>query len=135
MCVPSDENDRELNIANVIKDKVPDKTGKVILTEEDLHKLEQLEGATDGKTRTIRKNTTRQQALQFNAPIGTDLWKDLDHLNIHENTAEDQSRQFNYAQTMDVYHDQMARIPKPLDYRLIAVLLAAIAALYIVYGK
>lgn len=88
-----------------------------------------------GTKRTIENNTTRHQALQFNAPIGTDLWRDLDQLTIRDNLAEDQSRQFNYAQTMDVYHDQMARVPKPLDSRFIAILVAVVTALYILYGK
>ena len=142
-----------LNIAKVVKDKIPNGNvpafpvrskankkpdeGKVIMNQEDIDNLAQLAEARNGRKITIQNNTTRDRALQFNAPIGTDLWKDIDELDISFNTAENQSRQFNYAQTMDVYLDQMAKVPKPLDSSFLAVLVAvvALAALYIFGGK
>lgn len=126
---------RELAIAGLIKHKTCDGNGNVTLDQEELSKLAEMSGTVDGRMAAIQNNTTRDQALQFNAPIGTDLWKDLAQLDIHHNLAEGQSRQFNYAQTMDVYHDQMARILPPPDYRFYAILVAAIAALYIIYGR
>ena len=105
------------------------------MNQSDLDNLARSAKAKNGRKITVQKNITRDLALQFNAPIGTDLWKDINELSIEFNEAEDQSRQFNYAQTMDVYLDQMAKGPKPLDYSLFAILVAIVAVLYILYGK
>ena len=109
--------------------------GNVTLNQEELNELAQLPKSVERRAITIRNNITRDQALQINAPIGSDLWKNLSKLDIFENVAEGNSRQFNYAQNMDVYRNQMAMIPRPLDFRFFAVLIAAVAALYIIYSN
>jgi hypothetical protein len=47
--------------------------------------------------RIIKDNSTRDQALQINAPLETDPWQDLASLTIQGNVAENQSLQVNYA--------------------------------------
>ncbi|KAI4690375.1 hypothetical protein J4E81_007528 [Alternaria sp. BMP 2799] len=47
--------------------------------------------------RIIVDNSTHDQALQINAPLETDPWKDLASLTIRGNVAANQSLQVNYA--------------------------------------
>jgi hypothetical protein len=53
--------------------------------------------------RIITRNTARNQALQINAAVIEDLWKDVNHLKIHDNVAEDESTQVNYAMNREVF--------------------------------
>jgi hypothetical protein len=53
--------------------------------------------------RIITRNTARNQALQINAAVIEDLWKDVNHLRIHDNVAEDESMQVNYAMTREAF--------------------------------
>lgn len=53
--------------------------------------------------RIITRNTARNQALQINAAVIEDLWKDVNHLKIHDNVAEDESMQVNYAMTREAF--------------------------------
>jgi hypothetical protein len=47
--------------------------------------------------RIITRNTVRNQALQINAALEKDMWKEINRLTIQDNVAEDQSLQVNYA--------------------------------------
>ncbi|KAI9710700.1 MAG: hypothetical protein M1820_002533 [Bogoriella megaspora] len=48
------------------------------------------------RQRINRKNTTGKGALMINAPIGDDLWSDMDIVVNEENTAHEDSKMFNY---------------------------------------
>ncbi len=63
-----------------------------------------------GTERTIKNNITRHQAMQFNAPIGTDLWKDLDQLEIRDNQAEDRVQQQKELDGKNRVNDKSASI-------------------------
>ena len=53
--------------------------------------------------RIITRNIARNQALQINAALEEDLWKNVNRLKIHDNVAEDQSLQVNYAMTREMF--------------------------------
>ncbi|CAO2651615.1 Nn.00g041850.m01.CDS01 [Neocucurbitaria sp. VM-36] len=109
-----------LRIARLLKGRRPSNDGTVPLTLADLRSLssgendnndddedssdETLVDDSDSpqreiplKTeRIILRNTARQQALQINAALGEDIWKELNRLVIKDNVAEDQAVQVNY---------------------------------------
>jgi hypothetical protein len=95
--------------------------GTVPITEKDLRSLSKEEGdessedetlVDDAETsprdlpirteRIILRNTARDQAAQVNAPIETDIWKDVDRLVIKDNVAEGQALQLNYGTTLAI---------------------------------
>ena len=53
--------------------------------------------------RIIMKNLTRNQALQINAALGEDIWKEMDRLVIKDNVAEHESIQVNHATSLEVF--------------------------------
>ncbi|KAI4948169.1 hypothetical protein J4E91_006163 [Alternaria rosae] len=107
-----------LKIAQLLKGRRPSNDGFVPLTLADLKALDK-EVHGDGEDsedetlvddletsprqvpvkieRIIVDNSTHNQALQINAPLETDPWKDLPSLTIRGNVAADQSLQVNYA--------------------------------------
>ncbi|CAN9099851.1 unnamed protein product [Alternaria alternata] len=113
-----------LKIAKLLKGRRPSNDGTVPLTLADLKALNNEangEGEDSGdetlvddsetsprdlpvKTeRIITRNIARNQALQINAAVIEDLWKDVNHLKIHDNVAEDESTQVNYAMNREVF--------------------------------
>ncbi|KAH8645270.1 hypothetical protein IG631_02734 [Alternaria alternata] len=118
------DNCEGLRIAKLLKGRRPSNDGTVPLTLADLKALSNEangEGEDSGdetlvddtevvprdlpvKTeRIITRNTARNQALQINAAVIEDLWKDVNHLKIHDNVAEDESTQVNYAMNREVF--------------------------------
>lgn len=53
-------------------------------------------------SRTILRNMAKNQALQINAAVGEDIWKDIRRLVIKDNVAEDQAIQINHGTTLEV---------------------------------
>ena len=49
--------------------------------------------------RIVINNASRGYAVQVNAPLDTDMYKDLSSLRIQDNVAEEQSVQINYGTT------------------------------------
>ncbi|KAG9191610.1 hypothetical protein G6011_10344 [Alternaria panax] len=112
-----------LKIAQLLKGRRRLNDGTVPLTLADLKALNN-EGSSDGndsedetlvddsetcpggvpvKTeRIITRNIARNEALQINAALEKDLWKDVHRLKIHDNVAEDRSFQANYAMTREM---------------------------------
>jgi hypothetical protein len=43
----------------------------------------------------------RDQAIQINAPLGKDIWKNVDRTVIKNNTAENDAVQINYINTLE----------------------------------
>jgi hypothetical protein len=52
--------------------------------------------------RIILRNEARNQALQINAALQEDIWKDINRLVIRDNVAEDQALQVNYGTTHEM---------------------------------
>lgn len=70
--------------------------------------------------RIITRNTARNQALQVNAALEQDMWKDIDRLKIQDNVAEDQSCQVNYPISRDIFSmmlDRQSKIAVPSRQR------------------
>ncbi|KAL1800890.1 hypothetical protein ACET3X_001232 [Alternaria dauci] len=120
-----------LPIARLLKGRRPSNDGFVPLTLADLKALNK-NGDGDGEDsgdetlvdesetrrrqevavkseRTIINNTSRNQALQINAALQEDIWKDVGRLRIQDNLAEDQSLQVNYAISKDMLAMFLAR--------------------------
>jgi hypothetical protein len=55
--------------------------------------------------RIVLSNMAKDQAIQINAPIGKDIWKNIDRIIIKNNIAEDNAIQLNYSNTLE---DMMA---------------------------
>jgi hypothetical protein len=53
-------------------------------------------------SRIILRNMAKQQALQINAAVGDDIWKNISRLEIKDNIAEDQAIQINHGNTLEV---------------------------------
>jgi hypothetical protein len=53
-------------------------------------------------SRVILRNMARHQALQINAAVGDDIWKNINRLVIKDNVAEDQAIQINHGTTLEV---------------------------------
>ena len=53
--------------------------------------------------RIILRNTARHQAMQINAALGEDVWKEMDRLVIKDNVAEDQAVQVNHGTTIETF--------------------------------
>lgn len=51
--------------------------------------------------KSIRNNTSKDEATMINCPIGEDLWKNAD-VDIKENVSENKSMMINYPMTFDV---------------------------------
>ena len=79
--------------------------------------------------RIIVDNITEQQALQVNGPIGEDIWRDVNHLEIGHNKASGNSTQFNYPITKDVFERVMARRSQSLVQLGIGLVLALVLGL------
>jgi hypothetical protein len=58
---------------------------------------------TEAAPRDLPIKTERIITLQINAAVIEDLWKDVNHLKIHDNVAEDESMQVNYAMTREAF--------------------------------
>jgi hypothetical protein len=52
--------------------------------------------------RIIMRNMARNQAMQINAPVGKDMWKNIDRIVIEDNVAQDNAVQMNYSNTLEV---------------------------------
>ncbi|EDU45107.1 conserved hypothetical protein [Pyrenophora tritici-repentis Pt-1C-BFP] len=52
--------------------------------------------------RIVRRNEVHNKALQVNAALGEDLWKDVNRLVIEDNKADSQGIQINYAMPRDM---------------------------------
>ncbi|KAF2013027.1 hypothetical protein BU24DRAFT_435314 [Aaosphaeria arxii CBS 175.79] len=116
-----------LRIARLLKGRRPSNDGTVPLTAADLKLLSDNDGrnadcaiddsASEDQTlvddsetrkdptqpmieRIILRNIARHQAIQINAALGEDVWKDVDRLVVKDNVAEDQSVQINYGMTI-----------------------------------
>lgn len=95
--------------------------GTVLLTPEDMLALSKEEESADSEPETlvddtgtpscnfpvkteriIRQNIAKEQALQFNAAVETDIWKDVSRIVITDNVAEGQALQINYGTTLAV---------------------------------
>ena len=53
--------------------------------------------------RIILRNTARHQAMQINAALGEDIWREMDRLVIKKNVAEDQAVQVNHGTTIETF--------------------------------
>jgi hypothetical protein len=53
--------------------------------------------------RIILRNTARHQAMQINAALGEDIWKEIDRLVIKDNVAEHQAVQVNHGTTIETF--------------------------------
>jgi hypothetical protein len=51
--------------------------------------------------RIVLNNMARDQAIQINAPLGKDIWKNVDRTVIKNNTAENDAVQINYINTLE----------------------------------
>ncbi|KAI4923445.1 hypothetical protein J4E85_008483 [Alternaria conjuncta] len=119
-----------LRIARLLKGRSPSNDGTMPLTLADLRALDKEingDGEDSGdetlvddseisprelpvKTeRIITRNTARNQALQVNAALEQDMWKDIDRLKIQDNVAEDQSCQVNYPISRDIFSMMLDR--------------------------
>ncbi|KAA8623364.1 hypothetical protein PtrSN002B_010267 [Pyrenophora tritici-repentis] len=115
------QNCEGLRIARLLKGRRPSNDGTVPLTLADLASLnddensensgdETLIGDSDTcsqeiplKTeRIVRRNEVHNKALQVNAALGEDLWKDVNRLVIEDNKADSQGIQINYAMPRDM---------------------------------
>ncbi|KAF1979582.1 hypothetical protein BU23DRAFT_100983 [Bimuria novae-zelandiae CBS 107.79] len=116
------ENYEGLRIAQLLKGRSPSDDGYVPLSEADLRSLDNENHDEDNisetlvdddsitnlstlstKTeRVIKGNSARHQALQINASLGEDVWKEIDRLEIKDNIAEDHSIQVNHGMTLEV---------------------------------
>jgi hypothetical protein len=98
--------------------------GTILLTSADLRSLR--DAATDGDSedetlvddsdsstgsqtkkrvsteRIILRNMAKNQALQINAPVGKDIWKNINRIVIEDNVAQDKAVQINYSNTLEV---------------------------------
>ena len=52
--------------------------------------------------RIILRNMAKNQAMQINAPVGTDIWKSIDRIVIEDNIAQDEAVQINYSNSLEV---------------------------------
>lgn len=52
--------------------------------------------------RIILRNTARHHAIQINAALGDDIWKELNRLVVKDNIAEDNAMQLNYGVTAEM---------------------------------
>ena len=52
--------------------------------------------------RIVRRNNASNRAVQINAPLEEDLWKNVDRLVIEDNMADSQGIQVNYAITREM---------------------------------
>ena len=52
--------------------------------------------------RIILRNMAKNQAMQINAPVGKDIWKNVDRIVIEDNVAQDEAVQINYTNTLEV---------------------------------
>ncbi|KAM5356784.1 hypothetical protein ACJ41O_003430 [Fusarium nematophilum] len=82
---------------------------RVTLTEEDLESLEDTMGPTVGdekpsRERIILKNVAKFQATQINAPLGKDIWENVDRLVVRNNQADALSTQINYPMTLGAFY-------------------------------
>jgi hypothetical protein len=53
-------------------------------------------------SRIILRNMAKHQALQINAAVGDDIWKNINRLVIKDNVAEDQAIQINHGNSLEV---------------------------------
>ncbi|KAI4673641.1 uncharacterized protein J4E88_008697 [Alternaria novae-zelandiae] len=130
-----------LRIARLLKGRSPSNDGTMPLTLTDLRALDKEingDGEDSGdetlvddseisprelpvKTeRIITRNTARNQALQVNAALEQDMWKDISRLKIQDNVAEDQSCQVNYPISRDIFSmmlDRQSKIAVPSRQR------------------
>lgn len=89
----------------------------VHVTDEDLKKLPtppekppaEFNTTPGTSSRIVRNNLTYNQALQVNAPIGTEGWREVNSLTIKDNVARDESTQINHAVGKDVFLALLAR--------------------------
>ncbi|RSL68757.1 hypothetical protein CEP53_002454 [Fusarium sp. AF-6] len=96
-----------LRIMRVIEDRESD--GKVSLTDEDLVSLSAcmeptIEGKKPATERIILNNVARFQAIQINAPLGEDIWANVDRLVVENNQADALSTQINYPMTLGAFY-------------------------------
>ncbi|UPK99708.1 hypothetical protein LCI18_010643 [Fusarium solani-melongenae] len=85
---------------------------KVLLTEEDLESLRAcMESPFDGqkptKERIILNNVAKFQATQINAPLGEDIWANVDRLVVENNQANPLSTQINYPMTLGAFYSSL----------------------------
>jgi len=130
-----------LRIARLLKGRSPSNDGTMPLTLAELKALDKEingDGEDSGdetlvddseisprelpvKTeRIITRNTARNQALQVNAALEQDMWKDINRLKIQDNVAEDQSCQVNYPISRDIFSmmlDRQSKIAVPSRQR------------------
>jgi hypothetical protein len=52
--------------------------------------------------RIILRNMAKDQALQINAAIGKDIWKEIDRIVIKDNVASNGAVQINHSNTLEV---------------------------------
>ena len=67
--------------------------------------------------RIIMRNLAHHQAIQINAALGEDTWKDINRLEIADNVAEDQAIQVNYAMSLEVFSMLTERQAKTVNQR------------------
>ncbi|KAE8847419.1 hypothetical protein CFE70_006098 [Pyrenophora teres f. teres 0-1] len=115
------QNCEGLRIARLLKGRRPLNDGTVPLTPADLASLNDDENSDSSgdetlvgdpkicsreiplKTeRIIRRNEARNKAVQVNAALGKDLWKNLHRLVIEDNVVDSQGIQVNYAITPEM---------------------------------
>ena len=59
-------------------------------------------------SRIVIDNSTQEQALQINGPIGEKGWWEVSHLEIRNNKAVGRSIQVNHGTSMDVFERLLA---------------------------
>lgn len=67
--------------------------------------------------RIIMRNLAHHQAIQINAALGEDIWKELGRLEIADNIAEDQAIQVNYGMSLEAFAFLADRQAKAIHMR------------------
>ncbi|RMJ02409.1 hypothetical protein CDV36_015329, partial [Fusarium kuroshium] len=96
-----------LRIMRVIEER--GSGGEVRLTDENLVSLRAcmeptIEGRKPATERIILNNVAKFQATQINAPLGEDIWANVDRLVVENNQADALSTQINYPMTLGAFY-------------------------------
>ncbi|PSN58670.1 hypothetical protein BS50DRAFT_580568 [Corynespora cassiicola Philippines] len=111
---------RGLKLAELIENKPAQDDGIVVLSDDDVKEL----GAevTDENTavviptsRIVAENTSEEQALQINGPIGKEGWWEVSNLEIRNNKALSKAIQVNHGISVDTFDRLLAHRSANID--------------------
>ncbi|OAL01576.1 hypothetical protein IQ06DRAFT_125905 [Phaeosphaeriaceae sp. SRC1lsM3a] len=113
-----------LRIARLLQGRRPSNDDTILLTPADMRSLrDAVDGEDSGDEtlvedsgsersefspkrvsteRIILRNMAKDQALQINAAIGEDIWKEIDRIAIEDNVASNDAVQINHSNTLEV---------------------------------